>query len=361
MTPSRVLMTADPIGGVWTYVAELARQFDRMGIDLALATMGARPTPQQRQDLAGLERVTLYESEYKLEWMDDPWDDVERAGEWLLALAEAFQPDVVHLNGFVHARLPWRVPRIVVAHSCKLSWWEAVRRTAPPIDVDEYRQPVSEGLAAADSIVAPTRAMLAALRRQYGDLPHASVIWNGRSPELYAPAHKWPVVLAAGRVWDEGKNIAALDRVAPMLSWPVFVAGETAAPGGHPHLLRHATTLGLVARGRLAQLMAHSAIYAHPARYEPFGLSVLEAALAGCALVLGDIPSLRETWDGAALFVDPDDEVGLGETLQWLIESAPARAALGQRARAHALTRTPEVMATAYLACYRSVRNAMVA
>ncbi len=32
-----------------------------------------------------------------------------------------------------------------------------------------------------------------------------------------------------------------------------------------------------------------------PARYEPFGLSVLEAALSGCALVLGDIPSLRES------------------------------------------------------------------
>ena len=48
-------------------------------------------------------------------------------------------------------------------------------------------------------------------------------------------------------------------------------------------------------------------IYALPARYEPFGLSVLEAALSGCALVLGDIPSLREIWDGAALFVDPDD------------------------------------------------------
>ena len=39
------------------------------------------------------------------------------------------------------------------------------------------------------------------------------------------------------------------------------------------------------------------------ALYEPFGLAVLEAAQAGCALVLSDIPTFRELWDGAALFV----------------------------------------------------------
>jgi hypothetical protein len=44
-----------------------------------------------------------------------------------------------------------------------------------------------------------------------------------------------------------------------------------------------------------------------PARYEPFGLSVLEAALSGCALVPGDIASLRGNWDGVAEFVCPDD------------------------------------------------------
>ena len=38
-------------------------------------------------------------------------------------------------------------------------------------------------------------------------------------------------------------------------------------------------------------------------RFEPFGLAVLEAARAGCALVLSDIATFRELWDGAALFV----------------------------------------------------------
>ena len=63
--------------------------------------------------------------------------------------------------------------------------------------------------------------------------------------------------------------------------------------------------LGRLSAGELADWYARAAIYALPARYEPFGLSALEAALSGCALVLGDIPSLREIWGDAALFVPP--------------------------------------------------------
>ncbi|MEO7192325.1 MAG: glycosyltransferase family 4 protein [Vicinamibacterales bacterium] len=354
-------MTADPLGGVWTYAIELARQFDRLGIELGLATMGAKLTGAQRQEISGLRRLTLFESEYRIEWMDNPWDDVARAGEWLLDIEARYAPDVVHLNGYVHGALQWHVPHIVVGHSCKLSWWEAVQRRAPSLDVDEYRQPVTAGLQAADIVVAPTRAMLAALRRQYGELPHAAVIWNARTTDAFAPANKWPIVLAAGRVWDQAKNMALLDGIAPTIPWPVFVAGETTDPSGRQVSLRHATALGPVVPTRLATLMAHAGIYVLPARYEPFGLSILEAALSGCALVLGDIDSLRELWDGVALFVDPDDEVGLGEAIRWLIESPPARDVLAQRARARALGRTPEAMVTAYLATYRDAGGVMVA
>ena len=50
-----------------------------------------------------------------------------------------------------------------------------------------------------------------------------------------------------------------------------------------------------------------AAIYVAPALYEPFGLTVLEAALSGCSLVLSDIPSFRENWDGAALLISTED------------------------------------------------------
>ena len=61
--------------------------------------------------------------------------------------------------------------------------------------------------------------------------------------------------------------------------------------------------------------IARAAIYALPAHYEPFGLSILEAAMSGCALVLGDIPSLREIWGDAAVFVHPDNRDAVARCL----------------------------------------------
>ena len=54
--------------------------------------------------------LTVCESPFKLEWMEDPWSDVARAGDWLLGLEEAIQPDVVHLNSYVHGALSWHSP-----------------------------------------------------------------------------------------------------------------------------------------------------------------------------------------------------------------------------------------------------------
>jgi glycosyltransferase involved in cell wall biosynthesis len=72
-------------------------------------------------------------------------------------------------------------------------------------------------------------------------------------------------------------------------------------------------------------LLARASIYVHPARYEPFGLAILDAALAGCALVLGDIPSLRELWHDAAIFVPTEDAARLSRELTALIENGDRR------------------------------------
>ncbi|HEX8155070.1 MAG TPA: glycosyltransferase family 1 protein, partial [Thermoanaerobaculia bacterium] len=76
MSVRRVLMSADTVGGVWTYALELAGELQRGRVDVLLATMGRRLSPAQREEIAALPNVTVAESEYRLEWMDDPWRDV---------------------------------------------------------------------------------------------------------------------------------------------------------------------------------------------------------------------------------------------------------------------------------------------
>jgi glycosyltransferase involved in cell wall biosynthesis len=255
----------------------------------------------------------------------------------------------VHLNGYAHGALPWRAPVIVVGHSCVSSWSEAV---GVPIDrprLDRYRGAVTAGIQAASRVIAPTAAMLHALRHHYGPLPSPDVIHNGVDSRRFHAGAKEPFVLTGGRLWDPAKNIDAVAAVARLLSWPVVAAGEADATGV-PSALQHA---GRLTRKELAKWMARASIFTLPARYEPFGLLPLEAALSGCALVLGDIPSLREVWGDAAVFVDPDDRDHLKRALERLIGDERLRRRYAERARGRALAYSSEQMATGYLRAHR--------
>lgn len=350
-----VLMTADCVGGVWTYALDLARALPQCRF--SLATMGARPGPAQREAVAALPNARLFESDWKLEWQPNPWRDVERAGEWLLQLEREMRPDLVHLNGFSHGATPFDAPKIVVAHSDVGSWWRAVKGEDAPPDWNLYREKVRAGLGGAAAIVALTRAQSDELRAVYG-CEGALVIPNGAAASREEsengearPPIEIAFVLAAGRLWDEAKNIALLDAVAPHLSAPVRIAGA-AGFGGDEFRARHLQLLGILTPAQMRAAMRQAAIWAHPARYEPFGLATLEAAIEGCALVLSDIPTLRELWHGAALFAPPDDARAWAKALNSLLQNDSARQNYARLARARAKDYSLQRFGRAYAALY---------
>lgn len=351
----RILMTADPIGGVWTYVMELARGLGRQGIEIVLATMGQPLSADQKREVANAHNITLYESSYKLEWMENPWADIRQSEEWLLSLEQETRPDLIHLNGYVHGALQWSVPCLVVGHSCNLSWWQAVRGDAPPDAFRHYRERVAQGLAAADLVVAPSADMLACLESLYLPLSNARIIHNGRNRGTFRPGGKKEYIFSVGRLWDEAKNIGTLAKASCSLAWPVYVAGEEIHPEGRTVELENVHRLGHLPPYKLAQWFSMAAIYAHPARYEPFGFTTLEAAMSGCALVLGDIPSLREIWQDAAVFIPSDDIWTLTRTLRVLCNDRNYREEMGERAIQRSRQLTAERMTTEYLAAYASL------
>ncbi len=349
-------MTADTVGGVWTYALDLARALAPHNVEVALATMGRLPTSAQTAEAAAISNLTLHPSAFALEWMPDPWNDVARAGDWLLALEAECRPDLIHLNGYVHGSLPWNAPTLMVGHSCVLSWWQAVHGTNAPSEWQRYHDEVQRGLQSALLVAAPTQAMLDCLQAHYGPLASTRVLPNGRDAAFFGPAEKQPTIFCAGRLWDDAKNIRALAEIAPTLPWPVCVAGETAPPNGKEQHFENVHLLGSLPPAEIAERLAKAAIYALPARYEPFGLSALEAGLSGCALVLSDISSLREVWGNAALYAAPDDPDALREVIMRLISDKSLRREMSARALARAQTYTPERMAGGYLKAYHQLR-----
>jgi glycosyltransferase involved in cell wall biosynthesis len=350
----KVLMTADAVGGVWTYALDLSAALAQHDISVVLATMGPRPNDAQRAAVKRLSNVELVESDYRLEWMADPWRDVAAAGEWLLDVANSTSVDVAHLNGYSHAALPWRRPVVCVAHSCVVSWWHAVHREQPPPEWDTYRRHVTQGLNSADRVIAPTAAFLEQLRSCYGFDRPSQVIRNGR-PQGVRGERREPMLLGCGRLWDAAKNLTALDSAAEGLPWPAYIIGDTSGPDRQTFSPRTLRTLGALSHEDVESWLQRASIFVHPALYEPFGLAVLEAAAAGCALVLSDIATLRELWDGAAEFYNPCDSAQLHAALNVLIAHPAKRSALAAAAQRRAAEYSVDSMAAAYAKVYRSL------
>jgi glycogen(starch) synthase len=354
-TAERVLMTGDTIGGVWTFTLELAARLTKAGSEVCLATFGGHATASQRAEVAEIPGLTLHDRNLKLEWMQDPWSDVEESSRWLGDLAADYRPDIIHLNSYGAGDLRGVAPVLLTSHSCVGSWWSAVKRQPLPLEWARYRNTVQGALQSADMLTAPSRAMLESTETNYGVSPReARVIPNGCRASHFQGASKEPFILTAGRLWDEAKNVQALARLAPRLPWPVYLAGERKAPDGRDPHLPYCRMLGHLPPDSLAEWYGRASIYALPARYEPFGLSALEAALSGCALVLGDIATLREIWGDAALFVPPDDSSKFEKALRELIDSPETLLRMASAARKRARNYKASRMAAGYRAAYRS-------
>jgi glycosyltransferase involved in cell wall biosynthesis len=362
MTPSsgkQILMTTDAVGGVWTYASTLAEGLAERGWRVRLVTIGPAPSERQLAPLLRHPSITTEITDLALEWQDPEGADHRRALRRLEALERDFRPDIVHLNGFREALADWRAPVLVAAHSCVLSWWQACK-AGEPCDGKwlHYGAQVKASLNAADRWVAPTSAFREQINVLYSPATPGEVIHNGMRQAAEQSTVKEPLILAAGRLWDEAKNIGILSRIAASVRWPISIAGSLHERGGAPTSARlgdHIEWLGELPHQDLLQIMGRAEIFVAPALYEPFGLGVLEAAMNGCALVVSDIPTFRELWDGATLFVDPRDPDQLQHALNRLIADPDLRRSLRSAARLRAQHLTIDIQASAYDRLYKQM------
>lgn len=348
-----VLMTADAVGGVWVYASSLAQELAKRGWRVTLVTLGPAPREDQFLPLLDYPQIDLEITDLLLEWQDPEGKDRGRTLAYMESLSRRLRPDIVHANGFREACAAWRAPVVVTAHSCVGSWWRACRDAEPEERWQLYLRDVRAALAGAERWVAPSAAFRDAMRQLYETPRAGRVIANGIAMLCGGPAPKEPFVLAAGRLWDEAKNIRALSRIAGQLDWPVHIAGPLEETGGGiaPHdgdSIWH----GNLPHGEMLALMQRAAIFVSPALYEPFGLTVLEAAARGCALVLSDIPVFRELWNGAALFIEPRDPQSLRAALSALTRDGARRTSLQSAAKARAARFTLAAMTGGYERLY---------
>jgi glycogen synthase len=364
-----VLVTGDTLSGSWTYTRELVTGLVTRGVRVTLVSFGEIPLPEQTAWMDHLHGLEYHPTAFRLEWMQEAEDDLPESSAFLACLVREVRPDVLHLNQFCYGDLPVDVPRIVMAHGDLVTWQQAVRERTQRAtqSLTWYRQMVLRAIAHADAVVAPSAWMLDRVRISYGRPRRGEVIYPGRNPIFFNPyVSKDDCVLTVGRLIDAGKQVSLLTQfVHPV---PVCIVGaEHTVPVPRIPIradVKIATEHTSVAiRGpqteaQLRALYSRAAIYAATARYEPLGMTALEAAFSRCAIVANDIPSFREIWGDAALYFRTNDASSLADNIRQLSHDRSLRRAYAELAYNRARERfTTKRMIDDYLQLYRGLRG----
>lgn len=237
----------------------------------------------------------------------------------------------------------------------------------------------------ATRVVAISEATRHDLERFVG-LPHdrVSLVYNGIDVAGWAapPARpatdvlarlglgERPFVLAIGAAdWHKNPEGAVAGLAAARrsgldveLAWagrlrPDHVATLDAAARAHG-IYGRVRRLGFVDDGDLAVLLREALAHLLVSHCEGFGLTVVEAMAAGCAVITTRGGSLAEVAGDAALTVDPDDYEAIGAAIGSLAREPSVREQLVARGRARAPQFSREAQARAMIAVYRDVVGA---
>jgi glycosyltransferase involved in cell wall biosynthesis len=370
-----VLVTTDTLSGVWTYTRELVTGLISRGARVTLVSFGDIPEPEQTAWMDKLQRLEYRPTAFRLDWMQEGQEDFKDSSAYLAALVKERNPDLLHLNHPCYGSLAVETPRIVVAHGDLINWWKAVHGHEPKETqwLRRYRERLEEGLRAANVVVAPTVWMLDSIRSCYMSSRCSwrqnAIIYHGRNPVSFNPyGKKDDSVLAVGRVLDPGRQIGLLTQYNHRLPISI-VASESSAQPGIPIRTDVKAAIdetsvslkGCQTEAQMRALYGRSMIYVAPSRYEPFGITAVEAALSRCAIVANDIPSHREVWGNDALYFHTNDASNLASVLQRLNEDRELCRTYANRAfrRAHECF-TAKQMIDGYAELYdRVLRNEM--
>jgi glycosyltransferase involved in cell wall biosynthesis len=258
-------------------------------------------------------------------------------------LVRSLRADVVHTH-LVHADLYGGLAaRIRGAHLVTTKHNDDPFRTGP------FRY-VERGLAKlADRVVAITDALREFTIERVG-VPEAKVqtihygldglpaAWGDNPPDDVP--HDARVLLAVSRLTEQkGVDVAIRALTELPADTVLVVLGEGPERGG---LERVARDLGVEQRvflpGRVpdvASWLRRARVFIHPARWEGFGLGVLEAMLAGLPVVASNVSSLPELVvnDETGLLVPPDDSTAFARGIAAALERPELGAAGVARAR----------------------------
>jgi glycosyltransferase involved in cell wall biosynthesis len=193
------------------------------------------------------------------------------------------------------------------------------------------------------------------IEKHYDPLKRKLVIYNGGDNSIFSIDRKENFIFSMGRLWDEAKNIKLILKAAPDIVYPIYIAGDDAGMD-ISKVPENVHFTGMITPAQVAGWLSRAAVYLLPVKYEPFGYTFLEAAFSGCAIVTGDIESMREIWGDTAIYASTCDIPSLAGTVSRLMADEKQRKSYSDKSMKLALSMyTAARMSSEYIALYQSV------
>jgi glycogen(starch) synthase len=349
---------APAVGGVEELTSRLACRLLDSGDDVEVWTIRHPPALPEDQEL---DRVRVRRFLLPMPRMSArallsfPWDS-RRALAKLVAAAEEFRPDVIHVQCF-SANGAYATP---LANHLRVPLVVTLQGETVMDDTDIYDRSLALRLALrragrkAAAVTACSRFVLQDAERRFGLAPgRGRVIPNG--VELNEGAAAEPLslpferfVLGVGRVVEKkgfDLLLKAFERIAPLHPDLGLVIGgngpardQLVAAAASAGLADRVAFPGTLSRGQVAWALDAAAVFVLPSRVEPFGIVVIEALRAGCPTIVsnhgGATEIVRDGVDG--IVADPYDTGALATAIQSLLtdELLAKRIGLAGRTRA---------------------------
>jgi phosphatidylinositol alpha-mannosyltransferase len=264
---------------------------------------------------------------------------------WRRVRAALSEVDVIHLHEPMVPLVGWVAlsvdkPMVATFHADPRPWVRRVYRWTP---VGRFQRSVLTAVSPTAAEVIPDR---------WGPV---EVIPNG----VDTSAFDLPVGRVDRRVCFLGRDEPRKGLDALLDAWPtiregvpqaelkVLGADRGSAPAG-------VTYLGRVTGGERNRILASSQIYVAPnTGGESFGIVLVEAMAAGCAVVCSDLPAFRDVVGPNARLIPVGDSSRLATEVIDLLDDVPGARALGEAGRRASARFDWDVIASRYLEAYR--------
>jgi glycosyltransferase involved in cell wall biosynthesis len=357
------------IGGSERHVLELLPALRARGLDATfLGLDDTRAAPDSFYE-------ALAERAVPFERVPSPRDVDPSLARSLIRAVRRLRPDLVHTH-LVHADV---YGALAVA-----------RRPAVLVSTKHNDDPFRSGRARyLEKLITHRTALVLCITHALADFNRAVVGLPAEKLRvvhygLDAPPEPWgpsdgpelppdtPVLLAVCRLVEQKGLDVAVDALARIrVNHPdtqLIVLGEGPLRG---ELLARASRHGLEDAvhlpgrvGDVAWWLRRAAVVVHPARWEGFGLALLEAMLCARPVVASRVSSIPEiVADGTTgVLVPPDNAATLASAVASLLDDPARAAAMGEAGRARALAefsvgRMAELTAAAYEEAFSSARR----